>query len=63
MQGLLAGLGAYLNTLQPLLTPGNYEQMVSLLLQKVIIASWHKSRYHVSTEMYDSVAKPCNVTV
>ena len=39
VQGLLAGLGAYLNTLQPLLTPANYEQLVSLLLEKVITAS------------------------
>lgn len=35
VQGLLAGLGAYLNTLQPLLTPANFEQLVSLLLEKV----------------------------
>ena len=39
VQGLLAGLGAYLNTLQPLLTPANYEQLVSLLLEKVTTAS------------------------
>ena len=39
VQGLLAGLGAYLSTLQPLLTPANYEQLVSLLLEKVITAS------------------------
>ena len=50
MQGLLAGLGAYLNTLQPLLTPANYEQLVQLLLEKVITASSHKIRYS-HTEM------------
>ena len=42
VQGLLAGLGAYLNTLQPLLTPANYEQLVSLSLEKVIIVSWRE---------------------
>lgn len=36
VQALLAALAAYLNTLQPLLTPANYEQLVSLLLEKVI---------------------------
>ncbi|DBB16575.1 TPA: Golgi transport complex subunit 4 [Trebouxia sp. C0006] len=36
VQSLLGRLGAYLNTLQPLLTPANYEQLVSLLLEKVI---------------------------
>ena len=35
VQSLLGRLGAYLNTLQPLLTPANYEQLVSLLLEKV----------------------------
>lgn len=35
VQALLAALAAYLNTLQPLLTPANYEQLVSLLLEKV----------------------------
>ena len=40
VQALLAGLAAYLNTLQPLLTPANYEQLVSLLLEKVIAAGF-----------------------
>ncbi len=35
VQSLLGRLGAYLNALQPLLTPANYEQLVSLLLEKV----------------------------
>ena len=39
VQALLAALAAYLNTLQPLLTPANYEQLVALLLEKVITAS------------------------
>ena len=37
VQGLLAALGAVLNTLQPLLTPPNYEHLVSLLLEKVLL--------------------------
>ena len=39
VQGLLGGLGAYLTTLQPLLTPANFQQLVSLLLEKVVTAS------------------------
>lgn len=35
VQSLLGRLGAYLNTLQPLLTPANFEQLVSSLLEKV----------------------------
>ena len=35
VQSLLGRLGAYLSTLQPLLTPANYDQLVSLLLEKV----------------------------
>ncbi|DBA99835.1 TPA: Golgi transport complex subunit 4, variant 2 [Trebouxia sp. C0004] len=35
VQSLLGRLGGYLTTLQPLLTPANYEQLVSLLLEKV----------------------------
>lgn len=36
VQSLLGRLGAYLTTLQPLLTPANFEQLVSHLLEKVI---------------------------
>ncbi len=39
VQSLLGRLGAYLNTLQPLLTPANYEQLVSFLLEKVSMQS------------------------
>ena len=35
VQSLLGRLGAYLTTLQPLLTPANFEQLVSHLLEKV----------------------------
>lgn len=35
VQALLAHLGHYLNSLKPLLTPSNYQQLVTQLLDKV----------------------------
>lgn len=35
VQSLLAHLGHYLNALQPLLTPSNYQHLVAQLLEKV----------------------------
>lgn len=52
VQGLLAGLGAYLNTLQPLLTPANFEQLVSLLLEKVKICQLTSAQFsHTGTQL------------
>ena len=35
VQALLAHLGHYLNVLQPILTPSNYQHLVTQLLEKV----------------------------
>ena len=60
VQGLLAGLGAYLNTLQPLLTPANYEQLVTLLLEKVHTRNYKDilmQSFHAYTRSTSSLAK------